>query len=762
MPQTSDYQLERTLSDLAYNTLQDKVPDIISKLIGFQLIKSNKDQTRAIGTFAAQLGKLIVYIPVFFSNGEISGYEIMYIREEDAFVPATEDWIQYVETKSAPSMGQATTKDQRGKGRAANLFPYYDTRYFGKMSSYIVTDAAAGRHIPVYVETADLDKIELPALDLPERKAATARLDLWRVFADPLMGQEKYAQFVARLAKTPGVHEAVFPTYSWDELLRSHYVTEIKTSGDLQKAATRAIVVNMANCDRLPEDIELTDADREAIARGESVLKTRRKDTSRLLRESFKNSMSSITEPGVYEVLTPSGRKKMRVVVRARTSPYNAAAPNPYPGSRSRYDMESSPLGLTFIPENEKGWIEINCYGHDPVFGCADSSDALAPVTPAEMQPGKFYVIAHKGVRCCDFMVQRVETTELGALFVHGNCGVPYDSEGLNRDKDSICFSSRFHAPSEEAPGAASIAQSSATSKFLPANCECFEVRLPDPPEKGPDKYFGSSWIDAEGKLRPLKHSQIFDMIVSGDSTLSLKVSSYDGEFSISVGRTNAPKMGAAAAKRALVLSLDMDEADADHLLKQARTKPVTDYLVPSDWLDRRMGLTKLALAPDIDWNLGETQDPVTGLPATLGYEQRRVIDEMVPDGSIRERYNPYINDVYAPFSQEVVELVQSAARSGDKEILDTAIMSGMVNSGDVDGTIAKYSGDLMVGLDRTCRTYFLFLWHAEECVGRYGKDEYEAIIDALKQVVTLNGKLLIKLKAKPTPSSSDKSRALI
>jgi len=71
-PSEKETNFETALASLAYNYIKDKCPRIINFLVGFQLIKKNEDNTKAIGIFGAKAGESWYYIPIFFRRCFIS------------------------------------------------------------------------------------------------------------------------------------------------------------------------------------------------------------------------------------------------------------------------------------------------------------------------------------------------------------------------------------------------------------------------------------------------------------------------------------------------------------------------------------------------------------------------------------------------------------------------------------------------------------------------------------------------------------------
>ena len=88
-----DVPFEQAFSNLAHAYLQDKAPGLMDHEVGFQLLDRNAENTKAVGVFAFKVGSLWLYAPMFFLNGDLKGHELLYLKNQDMFVPLKENWI---------------------------------------------------------------------------------------------------------------------------------------------------------------------------------------------------------------------------------------------------------------------------------------------------------------------------------------------------------------------------------------------------------------------------------------------------------------------------------------------------------------------------------------------------------------------------------------------------------------------------------------------------------------------------------------------
>jgi len=96
---------EQNLFGLVQSIIAEHFPSLAPYAIGFQLVEKSKDNSKAFGIYGFRL-KTLAFIPIFFDNGKVSGYEIIYLPRLDLFLPTTEPWIAYLKTKGRKGFGE--------------------------------------------------------------------------------------------------------------------------------------------------------------------------------------------------------------------------------------------------------------------------------------------------------------------------------------------------------------------------------------------------------------------------------------------------------------------------------------------------------------------------------------------------------------------------------------------------------------------------------------------------------------------------------
>jgi hypothetical protein len=101
-----DTQFEQAFSNLAHAFLKDKAPSLLDYEVGFQLMERNEDNTKAVGIFGFKVGSQWLYAPCFFLSGDLKGHELLYIKNQDQFLPLKENWLNHLLQKRPNILGK--------------------------------------------------------------------------------------------------------------------------------------------------------------------------------------------------------------------------------------------------------------------------------------------------------------------------------------------------------------------------------------------------------------------------------------------------------------------------------------------------------------------------------------------------------------------------------------------------------------------------------------------------------------------------------
>jgi hypothetical protein len=192
-----------------------------------------------------------------------------------------------------------------------------------------------------------------------------------------------------------------------------------------------------------------------------------------------------------------------------------------------------------------------------------------------------------------------------------------------------------------------------------------------------------------------------------------------------------------AAMVRHLVVDHQLDGEHAELLIREADNPRVKapGRLIKYAWGEPPMSA---------DFN-----DPVIsdeyGIRAPTQYPQTELQNLSQNDNAgAREAYRDdrYIDDAAKRYAV-------SAGNMGQKEVLDTSVISGLAKTLDADSAVDGYISDLLLALDRLGRILFMYYWHNDKFKERYGQQDMMELEDNLRNVFKNLGEVTLYLKQK-------------
>ena len=120
--QGSDQAFAQAFSNIAHAYFREKAPSLLEYEQGFQLLDRDENPDKAIGVVAFMIGKQPVFAPVFFLRGQLKGHELMYLKDQDMFVPLNEGWLQHIINRRPQVIGRTYDKERlRGSMRQPDI-----------------------------------------------------------------------------------------------------------------------------------------------------------------------------------------------------------------------------------------------------------------------------------------------------------------------------------------------------------------------------------------------------------------------------------------------------------------------------------------------------------------------------------------------------------------------------------------------------------------------------------------------------------------
>lgn len=720
---SDDAQFEQNFADLAYAHLRGKAQRLLDYLLGFQVVDKNEEGTKAAGVFGFQVGEQSMMAPMFFINGALKGHQLLRLVESDSFVPLRENWVNYLIGRKPSVLGEATPfTDRQLRTYEPDLSIFSESPLSSKYSC-----VQAGRGY-WFDGTKEFD-IQPFLRDFcirpshPVFKQASERCSLDAVFA-------KYGSRIARplaelMAKYPQVGDAVARFYDVPSLLEKASAADINIafSGGADASDEGAVRVITADT---PEDLsnfDFTPAEQQRILAEGEVYRDSRKNTTLVYRTRENKILSKPAGAGVYSVLT-RGAKTAKGLF--------------FPVTTTIGDGHSS-VGVLADPDG-KGWALVDPRG---VLARVDKleqewSDFFAKLPSASAQVGKTYMAVGPtgGAASVPFEVLKRETDgDATRLYVY----VPTWPVVKTRDsKLNSCYDGpvvRHTAEGIDLVGrdlgcCGPTTSNDQTYKRRDARIVCIQpgsrsfsklndtLLVPDG--------FKLLELGEQGGLdfRPGTELDMTSYLYKQAGLKDLYVEFSGRTFQVEAGGRNSGSLTRKEAMRRLVLDCAVGVDDAYNMLDSAVTEKRAHFLVKPAF----------SVSPgDID-SMRRTTG-FLGNPGDLPVSRHLVIPEL-RGGSAQ------------PMGQDdIANVLQQAAATGQKEVFDTASLAALVSTTRVGDSVDELLSDIVLGLDRIGRVLFMFYWHNDKFIERYGEDDMKELEDALVNSFTGVGDLALFLK---------------
>jgi len=119
---TQHTTFEKAFSNLVHAALKDRAPELIPYELGFQLLERSEDNTRAAGVMVFNINQQRIFLPVVFDSGELKGFDVLVLANQDLFVPLDSQWIDWIIQKNGTLTGSPAKPE--GTFSVPQLEPY--------------------------------------------------------------------------------------------------------------------------------------------------------------------------------------------------------------------------------------------------------------------------------------------------------------------------------------------------------------------------------------------------------------------------------------------------------------------------------------------------------------------------------------------------------------------------------------------------------------------------------------------------------------
>lgn len=737
----SDANLEAAFANLAFARLKDKAPSLLDYLLGFQLIDKNEDQTHAVAVFGFKIGKEYVYAPVFYINGELKGHELLYVKSQDAFVPMTEQWVNYILNRRPKVLGESEHTPRNRLGiRQPDFDIFARAPYIGSKMASADNSHSFNR---IYERMKDDYRPAMELFTVGPLHSKFAGLQERFTLEGALKALDKQAaiNLLETMKRDTKFASAVLSFHTMQDLVKAaedgiknrSVANELDAKTKEQRKGKYTypkprVLTEADDPDTFLD--KLTDDDRSKLLRDRYLVIDKREkgQKTRLFRTQLSLSLSSPVKTGFYDVLTPSGEARKML---ALTNPIRT-------GSRR------DPMTIVVDLEAKK----FGCFNNSEVLTSAWHSKEEVEKAVNALPEGDSLGIGDMGLLIrpdglstdvfkVDHKVEMPDgTTEIKvwcrshpshmSLMGSRNHHAPlsYDSD---ESVDTICFTKKE----------GSSVQNFGRTMFVPKAFKALVIKKGTPEDR---KYSGPSNPSSDNLTLGSFNQALMDLQVKQASSKRAGVHTLamlnDGlHFTPDIDGIRHRPLRKAAAMKFLIEKCGFDEADADLVIAETKPAKRTQYFMKYAFGEPPQSPT--FIEPDIH------DDP--GMRTPMQYPHTTLENLGQTDNSAA--HEEYRNDRYVDDAAK--QQAQSASQLGQKEVLDTAVISGLVKTMDSDSAVDGYIGDLLLGLDRIGRILFMYYWHNDKFKERYGQQDMTELEDNLRNVFKNLGELTLFLKQK-------------
>ncbi|NDD52605.1 hypothetical protein EBZ39_01785 [bacterium] len=746
-----DTSFEQAFSNLAHAYLRDSAPKLLDHEIGFQLLDRNRENTKAVGVFAFKVGSQWLYAPVFFLNGDLKGHELLYIKNQDMFVPLKENWINYLVNRKPNILGSNVDRNLSAMGQRQPDFTQLSRSPAKFGSAQPTLKEMMTAVMPTLAKCATLNTTQAfeelgRAINL-KTFLKEAGLQVISVLVNSCKHAPQLAAAIDEFHGLDIIKEAIAAAKTRENTTKVASVLSEAPKVSPAEKGLEVITHDVTVQNKLPHTY--TEEEQEKLLRdGVLILDKRDRDNVSVPYDiQVEKKLFNPTESGLYDILVKPGN-----VERCYVAVYPM-------GAAKRADF------VTVVrTEGKPEWLNTRA---DHVF-------ALARIEGEEF--GKWYeglpeakslpsgrtrviLLNKNGDTTCPVRVLReYGESEYGTTSyeVHLEDHSKFPPKGhisgccytdpLNYDKwrDGV----RVHLNAKKG----SKLRSSMGDIFVP---EGYKMLKCEPGEDDTDEVEGQGSCGCgESKDPPLMPGSLVDaQMALMQKTAALTIVNNGTEL-----RINNTPMGSMAGLVSLVKDHGLREVVARDLLKQAAAKRKIELRVK--YADPYGGPMMVRDAPNAPSDPGPVMGGEsimgTSVPTQLGIDMGVPVSGMAASNTNRQIYNPN-----TMLDQKDLRSVVDAAQSGQREVFDTAAVGSMLRAVRDDSLVDRYMGELTKGLDKLGRILFMFYWHGDRFADRYGKADMPELEDSLRNAFEMLGDVILFLKQKtiepyPEEASSD------
>jgi hypothetical protein len=722
----SDTSFERNFGQLVDTQINEKLPSLVPHRVGFQVIDKTDDETRAVGVAAFVVNSIWLYIPVFFLEGDLKGFELLYVKQKDVFVPAMDNWITMLSQQGIKSLGQGSDYKSDPEHNQMYAAPE-DTNVY--INSTTLGKTASDRNSLI-----DKDVLERMGSTMNHTFRAPNLMDI------PTLGKEASQSFLDTFLNSVDFANSLFKFYTVDQVEKVATLCALR-SAEKEAAAEDAEVQVITDING-EEAKGLDDKEKRLLVRNGIYVRDNRTNFSQVFHEEVDSSaFQNPTSPGIYDVFLESGDYKQMIILFPKClSEMNVHF-------RQRNTNVGRPVAMIdpkkpteYIKEDSKNvFVRPSVRVPDNfIEGLQGGKNATLQNLKSLKRTTSLLFVQSPA---CSIETELVHTTESadGGLHVRVK-NTAGNRSGENRWSHSNDQSKLI----VEFSGDSGKLRVRGDRLYVPEGTRVFTHQ---------DKYLKEApKSDFDPKTDELVwgHPEtIYQEMHKTANLQNIKVH-YNG------GRTAEVVFGQDQST-----GLVSKEAALKHLILDHGIYAGTAQQMLSDALRSSNNvkgfIIKHAHAYDSQ-AYGLSERPFLGGPsprqqyATTVYTQTKGGQPLAgPKGPDNASLMP----------KDYVDKAVQASRAGIKEVFDVSVLQGLIDKSDLSELRKDYITDMLRGMDKIGRMLFLYYWHHDEFKERYGEEDLMELEETLREVFQSTGDLVLFLKEK-TAYAPDSAESLL
>lgn len=743
-----DSGFEQSFASIAYTYVRDKAPNLSDYMIGFQLLERNDDSTKAVGIFGFKIGEQWAYVPVFFLNGNLKGNDFLYLKNQDMFVPLDDSWVNELLAKKPHILGKPSKDDMRGHGA---IQPNFNS---------LISPPNSGKY------ASEQPRIKPWARDIMPKVASfitknPAKLEKFAGL-DDVMNLRNFLKTDVRLVKLAidiknkyplvgsGMDEFYGPALLRDVLLDMRKEALAAERVSVLKATKKAVADNIPKVEIktdsiITENTPMEDSDRERLLRDGYLIKDRRTGDEVSVAYNVQ-VMLALTNPDstdVYDVLIKPGTFKRCLVIYKPHTKHGKGLHS------TVVELEGDPKAFAnyhstkiFVKQQERGKSDIEEF--------KDWFDALPSNKDTLAVDASYVIVSQNGNGTGVFEVREDIGDDCWRVCWRGGEGdqrpdylpavldteIKYPS---TKPIDIICFNKREGSNFKSIDDVLYIPPDAKIIKVkdAPDCCKCDKCR-----DKCTCDYFSPDYSVSEEPIKPGNLADLQMQIMQ--KTAEIKIWTDHNEVVI-----NRRRMTKLAGLFHLVKDHGLREKQAKRMLKDAerlsgarfRIKYADQYAAMEGGYSTGFPEPEYGTSPGYQNNVPAMTGP-QDFSQAIGQLQAANTDPSIYD-------NKLVPDPMA------MQTAQQAAQTGQKEVFDTTLISSMLKTVNEDSMIDKFIGPLIQAMDKLGRLLFMFYWHNEQFMDRFGKQDMPELEDSLKNGFNVLGNIVMYLRQKTIDSGT-------